>query len=254
MHLTVSRLTDEELTRGDFLPKVLRESMADGMIVNYTHDIPTEMLGLIHAHHAPAVWLNAKLGEDCVYPDDVGAARTATEHLIKLGHRKIAFLHLISSIFGETFQQAKAKFHYSVLDRAQGYASVMLDAGLTPRIVSHDRFVETGHIETCRDLLSGIDRPTAVLVYSDRDVSALMCAAAELRLMIPRDLSVLVFHPGDEWIAGRHISVVDLPTREMGRHAVAMLMRKLEFPNEICAPEAVPYGVTDHQTLASPAD
>src|SRR5215470_8292138 len=59
MHLTVSRLTDEELTSDGFVPKVLRESMADGMIVNYTHDIPQAMLDLIHAHHAPAVWLNA---------------------------------------------------------------------------------------------------------------------------------------------------------------------------------------------------
>src|SRR4051794_33407113 len=116
MHLTVSRLTDEELTRGDFLPKVLRESMADGMIVNYTHEIPQAMLDLIHAHHAPAVWLNAKLKEDCVYPDDFGAAKAATEHLLALGHRRIAFLHLISSIFGESFAQAKSKFHYSVSD------------------------------------------------------------------------------------------------------------------------------------------
>src|SRR4051794_20332710 len=49
MHLTVSRLTDEELSSDDILPKVLREYLADGMIVNYTHEIPPGMLELIRA-------------------------------------------------------------------------------------------------------------------------------------------------------------------------------------------------------------
>src|SRR5262245_28817077 len=107
MHLTVSRLTDEELSTEAFLPKVLRESMADGMIVNYTHEIPPAMLNLIHAHHAPAVWLNAKLGEDCVFPDDHGAARATTKQLIELGHRRIALVHFIApNVFAGTFEQA----------------------------------------------------------------------------------------------------------------------------------------------------
>src|SRR3954469_6406342 len=139
MHLTVSRLTDEELASDNFLPKVLRESMADGMIVNYTHEIPQGMLDLIHAHHAPAVWLNAKLSEDCIYPDDFAAARSATQHLLRLGHRRISLLHFISSgVFPTSFEQARPRFHYSVADRADGYASVMRQAGLTPRIAHHD--------------------------------------------------------------------------------------------------------------------
>ena len=233
MHLTVSRLTDEELTRDDFLPKVLRESMADGMIVNYTHEIPQAMLDLIHAHHAPAVWLNAKLAEDCVYPDDLGAARTATQQLLDIGHRRIALVHFISpGVFDGTFDQAKPRFHFSVSDRAQGYASAMLDAGLSPRVTYHDRYVdEPDHLEACRTLLRGPDRPTAVLLYTDRDLSALMCAAAELGLSVPRDLSVMVFYPVEVWAGGKHVSVVQVPTTEIGRRAVAMLMRKIESPN-----------------------
>src|SRR5215475_10876419 len=69
MHLTVSRLTDEELSSDETIPKVLREHTADGIIVNYTHEIPESMLKLIRDHHAPAVWVNAKLDSDCVYPE-----------------------------------------------------------------------------------------------------------------------------------------------------------------------------------------
>jgi LacI family transcriptional regulator len=256
MHLTVSRLTDEELTSGSFIPKVLRQSMADGMIVNYTHEIPQPMLDLIHAHHAPAVWLNAKLKEDCVYPDDFGAARSVTQHLIGLGHRRIAFLHFISpAIFEVPFEQARAKVHYSDWDRADGYATAMRQVGLPARVVNHERYVrDDEQVDACRELLQGDARPTAVLVYSERDVSSLLCAAAELGLHVPRDLSIVVFHPGKLFAGGKHVSVVPVPTEQMGRRAVDMLMRKIDSPNELCSPEAVTYGSVSPDTVAPPPD
>ena len=144
-------------------------------------------------------------------------------------------LHFISSsVFGDTFEQARPKFHYSVGDRAAGYVSVMREAGLVPAILHHDRYTDDAdQMNACRALLQRDDRPTAVLVYSERDVSSLMCAAGELGLQIPRDLSVLVFHPGELWVAGKYVSAVEMPTTEIGERAVAMLMRKIESPNEL---------------------
>src|SRR5437773_3631051 len=164
MHLTLSRLTDEQLSRDDILPKVLREYMADGMIVNYTHEIPSGMLDLIQAHHTPAVWLNAKLAEGCVYPDDLRAAESATQKLIGLGHRRIALLHFISPhIFGAgDFKQVWPRLHYSVADREEGFSRAMRAVGLSPVVAHHDRFVpENEHFDACRALLAKPDRPTA---------------------------------------------------------------------------------------------
>ena len=109
----------------------------------------------------------------------------------------------------------------------------MRAAALSPLIVSHERFIpEADHPATCRALLSGPDRPTAVLVYSDRDLSLLMAAASELGLNIPRDLSVLVFYPTEPWVAGKYVSPVEIPTAEIGRRAVHMLLRKMAAPDE----------------------
>jgi LacI family transcriptional regulator len=237
MHLTVTRLTDEELSQHDFVPKVLREYMADGMIVNYTHGIPPQMLDLIHAHHTPAVWLNAKLREDCVYPDDLRASMSATQRLIEIGHRRIAFVHLIPpSFFSGTFAESWPGMHYSAHDRDAGYCEALRNDGLAPRHVGHERFIDEGREQTeaLRALLSGPDRPTAVLVYSDHDVSLLMCIAAELGLSVPKDLSVLTFFPVEPWIGGKHVSSVRVPTAEMGRRAVRMLLKKITSPEEPC--------------------
>jgi len=199
--------------------------------------------------------LNAKLAEDCVFPDDAGAAESATKQLIAMGHRRIAMVHLISStVFGEvSFERARLRFHYSVADRAQGYAKALRSAGLVPRVTFHDRFVEgADQVAACRALLSGPDRPTAVLLYSELDLAALLCAAAQLKLSIPTDLSVVVFYPTDLRAAGLVVSSVSIPTREIGRRAVRKLLKKIDSPDEAFAPEAVLYGITKAQTVAPP--
>ena len=104
----------------------------------------------------------------------------------------------------------------------------------------------------CRALLNAADRPTAVLVYSENDVSVLMTVAAELRLAVPRDLSVLVFSPMELWVAGRTVSSVAVPTLEIGRRAVRMFLRKAKSPEETCPPEAVPYEAVLRNSVAPP--
>ena len=52
------------------------------------------MTELIRRDHIPAVWLNAKRGADCVYADDLAGAREGTERLLRLGHKRVAWLDL----------------------------------------------------------------------------------------------------------------------------------------------------------------
>jgi LacI family transcriptional regulator len=254
MHLTVSRLTDEELSSDEFIPKVIREHTADGIIVNYTHDIPRSMLDLIRAHHAPAVWVNAKLESDCVYPEDFGAARTVTEELLKRGHQRIALVHLVERMgANQPFSEYRPHMHYSVADRVGGYAEAMRSAGLTPRVLSHDRFIGPDeHIQACQALLNGPERPTAVLAYSENEVTPVMCAARMAGFSIPRDLSVVAFAPASMWVAGYEVSIAAVPTEEVGRRAVRMLLRRLESHQDgevSCPPDPVPYGLVPLQTV-----
>lgn len=255
MHLTIARLSDEELTSRDVVPKVLREHMADGLIVNYTHEIPPAMLELIRAHHTPAVWVNNKLDADCVYPDDLAAASSATQRLLAMGHQRIALLHLNARLgrIG-TLQDNWPRMHYSVHDRAAGYSEAMTAAGLKPRILSHGQFIEEpDQIDACLGLLRGPERPTAVLAYSENEVHALLCAARVVGLEIPRELSVAAFMPATGWIAGYQVGIVAVPTVEVGDRAVRMLKQKIKLPAKVCKPEPVAYGLVSYRTVAGPA-
>jgi len=152
------------------------------------------------------------------------------------------------------FAENKAQIHYSALDRAIGYAAVMLDAGLEPQVLSHERFIEQSeHMNACRALLGmGANRPTAVLAYSEPEAMSLVVAARSLGLEIPRDLSIAVFAPPWIWIGGYPMSVAAIPTQQMGRRAVQMLLRKLQEPDVACAPEPIAYTLSDGGTVAPP--
>jgi DNA-binding LacI/PurR family transcriptional regulator len=188
--------------------------------------------------------MNAKLESDCVFPDDRAGAQMATAELIRQGHRRVALVHLNSpKIYpGKTFEEVRSSFHYSVVDRNAGYSSAMKKAGLSPRITFNDRFVADEElVSVCVSLLSGPDRPTAIIAYSEYEIMPLLLAATQLKLSIPTDLTVLGFTPTDQRIAGIHVPAIRIPTAEIGRRAVRMLLRKIESPNDPCGSEAITY-------------
>jgi DNA-binding LacI/PurR family transcriptional regulator len=154
------------------------------------------------------------------------------------------------------FAERRSSFHYSVADRANGYSSAMRAAGLAPQITWHDRFIgESEQLTACRALFGGVHRPTAVLAYSENEGQAVIGAALSLGLAVPRDLSVLVFAAGEYYVASQRMSIVAVPTEEMGRRAVQMLLKKLNEPDALCPPQAVAYALgNSRETLARASD
>ncbi len=192
----------------------LSERMADGMIVSW--DLGPELVSQVDQHSVPSVWLNAKRGEDCVYCDDRAGMRVATEHLLQLGHRRIAYVDY--SVNG----------HYSSVDRCDGYVEGMQAAGLTPRVI-REIVPRRERVACARAWLSGSDRPTAVLAYSDSSsFPVLYCATAELGLRIPRDLSLVTV---DDWVDDRMglvLATVVVPQRTMGEEAARMILARMD--------------------------
>lgn len=242
MHLSVFRLPDEQLTRDGFVPKVLRESMCDGMLINYTHNIPERMMSLIEAHHAPAVWLNAKLPADCVYMDDLGAARAVTTRLLGMGHRRLAYVAFSLELPGEK--------HYSESDRLAGFTAATAAAGLQARVINH-RAGSGDEVGRLRELLGQKDRPTAIVTYNEDAAVTCALAAASLALNIPSDLSLMTFPLTQHRLGYLSFSGAAVPARGEGAAAVRMLLEKLAAPGASQAPVAVPFEVLQGNT-ASP--
>ena len=232
--LTLARFPDEELTREDFVPKTLREWVADGILVNYDTNIPQRMIELVQTHPIPAIWINSKQAADCVYPNDFQAGRLATEHLLRLGHRRIAYL--------DYHIRHTAVRHYSREDRLEGYRSAMTAAGLRPSLITPEGHLPDGETAAyAAGFLRGPQRPTAAVTYSTDEAFALAYGAAvHAGLRVPRDLSVVTVSLGAVY-CGVPMTCVDNPMHEVGRVAVDMLLEKIEHPRRKLPPRAVDF-------------
>jgi len=246
LHLAVAALADEKLTDPTYTPKILREWMADGLLVHYTNHVPAAMVDLIGRFKIPSIWLNTKADADCVYFDDLRGAQTATEHLLSLGHRDIAYVDYHNN-------SSDAELHHSVADRRNGYLQAMNAARLPVRLIGEDRPIAAGErAPLIREWLSKSDRPTAVVTYSPWTALPLLYSAAQLGLVVPRDLSVVTFAEGIFQDAGVAVTSMLLPEFELGRVGVELLLEKIKDPATPLKPRRRTLTLSRGETTAPP--
>jgi LacI family transcriptional regulator len=137
----------------------------------------------------------------------------ATEHLIGLGHRRIAFVGamLESTPGGE---------------RLAGFRFAMESAGIKvdPAHVVPGQFNSRSGF-ACREILGQADRPTAIFAASDSVALGVLQAAHEVGLRVPDDLSVIGFDDSYAAVAATPpLTTVRQPLMDMGRLAMRSAM------------------------------
>jgi LacI family transcriptional regulator len=137
----------------------------------------------------------------------------ATEHLIGLGHRRIA------AIGGPTNYLCSRA-------RIDGYRSALEAAGLEydAGLVRYGDFQHEGGFSRGGELLDLAQRPTAIFAGSDQQALGVYEAARRRGLRVPQDLSVVGFDdlPVSRWVSPP-LTTVRQPLAEMGQAAAQML-------------------------------
>jgi len=156
-----------------------------------------------------------------VSTDNVEASFRATNHLIGLGHERIAFI---------TGQMGLSP-HYG---RFEGFRNAMQARGLAIR----EEYVRAGdlQVETGRrmgvELLNLNPRPTAIISSNNKMLLGLMGAVAELGIPCPAGVSMVGFDDSawtEHFTPG--MTVVAQPAYEIGRAAFAMLLSRMQPGN-----------------------
>jgi LacI family transcriptional regulator len=196
--------------------RIVEERRADALIVVRTrhHDPRVNYLA---AQGFPFVTLGrTECAKPYAHVDGDGEAgfRLATERLCALGHRRIAHL------------AAPSAFTFAGL-RSRGFATAMAEAGLVADIVE-DLASEEGGYRAARTALAGTPRPTALLCATDRMAIGALRAAREMKLEVPRDLSV-VGHDNLPAAAFTDppLSTMELPIAETGMRLAEMVLARL---------------------------
>ncbi|MBO0899603.1 LacI family DNA-binding transcriptional regulator [Cellulomonas sp. zg-ZUI22] len=183
-----------------------------------TSDDP--VLEMLRRRGTPAVLVEGTPQPDvaAVGIDDHGGMAELARHVLDLGHTRIATVTLPfdrERAEGPADARRLAQLSWEITRRR---LSGLTDAGVSPTVVYETpaSLVENG-AAAGRALLSGPDRPTAVVCQSDLLASGVVLAARELGLRVPQDVSVAGFDGLDlPWLAPDVLTSVAQPLAEKG--------------------------------------
>lgn len=213
--------TMHEHDREASLLERLRQGTTDGAILILPEESHEELSALREQGY-PFVIVDPHTAPDEHVPTVSAAhtsgAREATAHLVSLGHRRIAV------ITGPSGWLATE-------ERLRGYRSALADVGVVPRpgLQVESDFSTGGGREAAKRLLSQAEPPSAIFAFNDMLAIGALQAARELGLRVPEDVSVVGFDDTFEAsIVLPALTTVRQPLAEMGRMAVAQLVRLLQ--------------------------
>ena len=119
---------------------------------------------------------------DTVADDDTTGAALVVDHLVRLGHTRIAHIE-----HHETNPVRLAEMPNAI--RAEGYRAAMRANGLEPDVVSTSYTREGGYLGA-QQLLTRAGRPTAIFAGADIVAMGVLEALTEAGLSVPADISV----------------------------------------------------------------
>jgi LacI family transcriptional regulator len=204
---------DPARERVDF--EAMRARAVDGF-VTATARLDHELLDEFAALGVPLVLVNRGLeggGLPSATADDRAGVRAAVEHLVALGHRRIA--HLAGPQEVSTGRR-----------RCEGFQEAMAAAGLDASLVRLGRaFTEPEGTRLCEELLA--DGPPVTAIVAGNDLMALGCydVFAARGVDCPREVSVVGFN--DMPFADRFappLTTVRIPHYEIGVAAAQLLL------------------------------
>jgi LacI family transcriptional regulator len=196
----------------------LRARASDGVIF-VTSDLTPPLYSELHRLGIPVVVIDPAGGAEVDVPT-IGATnwaggRSATEHLVSLGHRRIGLIagpkHLLCS-----------------RARLDGYRAALEAAGIEvdEKLIQQGDFMHESGFAGGGALLDLPEPPTAIFASSDTMALGVYEAARRRGLRVPDDLSVIGFDdlPESRW-ASPPLSTVRQPLVEMGGLAARTALR-----------------------------
>ena len=154
---------------------------------------------------------------DCVLVDNVEGARTATAHLIGLGHRRVGVISGLARVGTSA-------------ERLAGYRTALSEAGIgfDPALVREGNSRPDGGFRRMLELLDAPAPPTALFVTNNLMTLGALGALGTRGVRVPDDLALIGFDDF-EWatILRPRLTAVAQPTYEIGETAARLVLERI---------------------------
>ena len=227
---------------------MLHDQRVDGIIamsVNSHRGGGSQWLAPDQHHRIPCVLIDESKPEipvDTVTSDDRIGTRLAVEHLIERGHRRIGFIGAGSP-------------RSTACDRLDGYRDALTQAHILRQEnwelgCGYDPALVPGLLIP---LLKSAARPTALVAANDYLAMAAIDVARELGLRIGDDLALVGYSNDCHLAHALRLTSVDQSLGDLGRSAVACLLKRLADPSGKPQSIVVPTALVVRQSSGPPA-
>jgi DNA-binding LacI/PurR family transcriptional regulator len=155
--------------------------------------------------------------------DNIYITKQVTDYLIKLGHRKIAFIGVnLDFVF--------------TIDRLEGYKQALHEAGIAydETYIIHEKCLKSEGKEGIMNFLSSHEPPTALVVADDFTAIELMSYSEELNIKVPEEISIVSFNdvPLTEHMKPQ-LTSVNIDIFQLGFEAANCLIEIIKNPNAL---------------------
>ena len=221
--VTLLGSTGESAERQRAVLASLTEHSPAGIILSPAEGSDGAAISRLVGSHTPLLIFNRELdsGEwDCLVLDNAAGARIATEHLLALGHRRIAF-------FGGHRDSSSCR------DRRSGYAQALAAAGIAPE---PQWLIETAptRLEAARQVGALFVRdpaPTAAVCYNDAVALGLQLGLSARGRRPGRDFAVIGFDDIPEAaVSLPPLTTIAADPRARGRQAAERILARARDP------------------------
>ncbi len=227
----------KDFDKKDILPRFVMNKSVDGIII--AGKIPHNLIDRLSSYKIPTVFVDyipPHNGYPLVLIDNIEGGLLATNHLIELGHKNIAF---VSSDIE----------HPSFADRLNGYKQALEHAGIA--VESKLIFTKSEYegrqagMDLARRLFSKNKDVTAVFAGNDALAIGVMHYLKSNGYKIPDDVSVIGFDGIEaDLLLDPPLSTVSVPKIELGVEALKLLANTLKNKKSLPKKVVVPVELT----------
>ncbi|MCL5986462.1 MAG: LacI family transcriptional regulator [Actinobacteria bacterium] len=200
--------------------RIMRERRVDGLII-----VPTggnvEYVNSLLEGGMRIVQIDRKLNSlkiDTITVDNEEITYEAVKYLIDLGHVKIGVITLPQKLT-------------PIKERLKGYFKALNEANININLsyIKEGSTIREEGYKMAMELLNMKDRPTAIFTLSNRFVLGILKAIKEFGLMIPKDISLIVFDDVEYFPEMTPpITAVSQPVHEIGSTAAELVIKRIE--------------------------
>ncbi|MEH7383807.1 LacI family DNA-binding transcriptional regulator [Bacillus sp. JJ1521] len=171
--------------------------------------------------------------------DNIYITKVVTEHLIELGHTKIAFVGFDGDFV-------------FMLDRLEGYKQALSDAGMhfNEDYLVHKSTLREG-IGAIKSFLKSVEPPTALVCTDDFIAIELMSHFEEMNIRVPEDVSIASFN--NVLLAEYSkppLTSVDIDIFQLGMEGASCLLEKIKNPNVLPKRITIPAKLIERKSCA----